>query len=709
MQDYQHSSPQTVRIYKPSDIDDVISEFLITAQVIKNTKKIEYFNIPCAFDIETSSFYEGDEKRAIMYEWTLDLNGGIIVGRTWREFLDVYETLVERLKLDEKRRLLIFVHNLGFEFQFLRKWFKWHKVFAISQRKPIYAITAEGVEFRCSYLLSGCALAQLGTLLRRYPVEKMVGDLDYKLLRHSETPLTDKEVGYCVGDVRVVEAYLRELIDKHVFVTNLPLTHTGFVRRHCRYACYGQGGQKKTWKYLEYMRLMQTLQLEPDEYRQLKRAFQGGFTHANAFMQGKTIENVSSYDFTSSYIAVMLSEKFPMSRGVKVDINSEEEFRRNLNCYCCLFDVQFIELESSELYEHPLSASRCWEVVRSTEDNGRIVQADSLWTTITEQDFLILEKFYNWKAFRVANFHRYRRGYLPTDLVRAILKLYEDKTALKGVEGREDDYLRSKEMANASYGMSVTDICRGLVTYEGDEWGELGSEIETEIAKYNRSPSRFLFYPWGVWIAAYARRNLFTGIYEFKHDYIYSDTDSLKGINADKHQSYIDGYNVQILAKLERAMKFHGIDFSKIKPKTIEGVEKPLGVWDFEGVYKRFKTLGAKRYMTESPDGDLSLTVSGVNKHLAAPYLSRKYGNAVFDHFREGLHIPAEDVKGVSVCGKNTHTYLDDEQCGVLVDYFGAAALYYEKSSIHLEPTDYSLSLSRAYMDYLAGIRSFDK
>jgi hypothetical protein len=694
--------------FDPSDIDTVIQNYLLPADVVKSGKKVEYFNIPCAFDIETTSFYNEGEKQACMYEWTLGLNGAVMIGRTWEELREVYQTITERLALHSKRRLVIYIHNAGFEFQFMRKRFEWEKVFAISERKPIYALTAEGVEFRCSYLLSGYPLATLGEQLHKYKVAKMVGDLDYSLPRHSETPLTDKELKYCINDARVVMAYIQERIEKDGDISRIPMTKTGYVRNYCRNCCMYEGSHKKNaLKFLRYRRIMNALRVSPDEYRQLKRAFQGGFTHANAYYSGKTLKNVGSYDFTSSYPAVMVSEQFPMSNAEEIKIKSQTEFDRNLMLYCCLFDVKIEGLEAITMFEHPLSHSRCWGITRSTEDNGRIVEADRLYTTLTEQDYYILKKFYHWKKFEIRTFRRYKKGYLPTDFVKAVLKLYEDKTTLKNVVGKEEDYLRSKEMVNACYGMMVTDIWREEITYKGDEWRKSVPDIETAIDKYNESVRRFLFYPWGVWVTAYARRNLFTGIYEFGTDYVYSDTDSVKALNIAKHQRYIEEYNRRITAKLERACKYHMIDPARTRPKTIEGVEKQLGVWDFEGVYTRFKTLGAKRYMTEKPDKkgvlQVSITVSGVNKFAAVPYLKDKYKDQIFDAFDDELYIPPENT------GKNTHTYIDYEQRGILKDYTGAYGEYHEYSSTHLEAADYSLSLSRAYVDYIKGVREYSK
>ena len=131
-----------------------------------------------------------------MYIWQLAINGRVVIGREWSEFLCAVNTIVERLELYKNKRIIIYVHNLAFEFQFIRKMFEWQKVFAIDNRKPIYAITKQGVEFRCSYILTNYSLAKLGEQLHKYKVSKLVGDLDYNLIRTPKTPLTEKEMQY---------------------------------------------------------------------------------------------------------------------------------------------------------------------------------------------------------------------------------------------------------------------------------------------------------------------------------------------------------------------------------------------------------------------------------------------------------------------------------------------------------------------------------
>ena len=145
---------------------------------------VSYYNIPCAFDIETTSFYDSDgEKTAIMYEWTFGINGLVIIGRTWDEFILMLHVLTNYLNTHEKMRLVCYIHNASYEMQFFRKHINWIKIFALEERIPIYMLCDLGIEFRCSYLLSGYSLAKLSDQLLKYKVKKMVGDLDYTLIR----------------------------------------------------------------------------------------------------------------------------------------------------------------------------------------------------------------------------------------------------------------------------------------------------------------------------------------------------------------------------------------------------------------------------------------------------------------------------------------------------------------------------------------------
>ena len=243
--------------------------------------------------------------------------------------------------------------------------------------------------------------------------------------------------------------------------------------------------------------------------------------------------------------------------------------------------------------------------------------------------------------------------------------------------------------------MAVTDIVREEYKYTDDWESPAVPDLDIALTKYNRNRNRFIFFPWGVWVTAYSRARLWSGIIACSKDYIYSDTDSIKIRHGERYRDYIEKYNRSVRKSLEKACSYHGIPVEMTRPKTIKGEEKELGVWDFDGHYTRFKTLGAKRYMVEHDNGEIQLTVSGVNKKVAMPYLLEKYGNDVFDAFRDGLEIPPGKA------GKLTHTYIDTPIRGTVTDYLGVSGEYAEETYIHMEDAGYNLGMAGEYLAYL--------
>ena len=677
-----------------------VNELLSSDWLVRDNKRVEYYNVPAGFDIEVSSFYQGEKKpenkRGIMYIWQFGIFNLVTTGRTWKEFEVLISMLQKILSLNENRRLVVYVHNLPYEFQFIRKHFDWDEVFILTERKPVYATTG-GIEFRCSLKLAGGkALANVAKDLQKYKVEKAVGNLDYEQIRTPLTPLTEKELLYCENDIRVILCYIQEKIEQDGDITKIPLTNTGYVRNYCRKECYSR------WK--PYRKVMESLTLEADEYSQLKRAFQGGFTHANAHYVGKVLDKVGSHDFTSSYPAVMVLEKFPMAKAEYISNGiNESELMELLLTRCCLFDIEIWGLMPKLFQEHPISRYKCPVCENAIVDNGRIVMAEHIITTITEQDFFVYTEFYTWDRIEIKNLRTYQKNYLPKNFVQSVLNLYEKKTVLKDVEGEEVNYMISKNMINAAYGMMVTDPIRDELTYSDNTFYTIPKNIAEGIDKYNTNIRRFLFYPWGVWVTAYARANLFSGIIEMGDDYIYSDTDSIKSMNTERHEDYFNSYNAQILDKIELASQYHNLDKSLFAPYTKKGKQKIIGVWDDEGVYDKFKTLGAKRYLTmkgvQSTEPKYMITLAGSNKKKTMEYLVGT--GDPFGNFTDGLSIPPENS------GRLILSYIDNETTGTVLDMFGVPYEYHELSSIHMEKSEYNLSMSEEFVRYLEGLRDF--
>lgn len=755
-----------------SQLDSFIDEISKEKISICVDGKKEYINIPCTIDIETSSTYINNSKFATMYLWGLGFNGSSIVGRTWEELLHVISQLKAGLELSSKRILIIYIQNLGYEFQWIRKRIKWEsdgsgnrKVFAMKERRPIYAVAQGGIEFKCSYFLSNYSLAYIGAeLLKKYPVQKAVGDLDYSLVRHSETPLTDTEIWYQVKDLQVVMSYIQEKIENDGNIAEIPLTNTGYVRKYCRGWCFtNDETNPSVVKKIKakYHQQMKGLSIKSEmEYDQLKAAFGGGFTHAAAKYSGTTLVDYSlneketdftknvkggifSKDEASAYPGAMVSDYFPMGAGIFIGNVTLKQLQFYLKYYCCLFTVTLYDVSPMFIYENYISLSHCSEISDDyVTNNGRVSSADYLTTTVTELDWNIITKAYDcdWEKTQIYGLRIYQRDYLPKPFILAILNLYKSKTSLKGVEGRETEYMVSKNMINAAYGMAVTAIVRSEITYDSLEWGTNPANKVEQLVDYNKNYNRFLYYPWGVWVTAHARHNLWEAIFELADDYVYSDTDSVKYINPEHHEDFFKSYNLNMKLKLLKMCNHYAIPFSMCEPETKKGEKKLIGVWENDGVYVRFKTIGAKRYIYEYPTGEINFTISGVNKHYGVPYLLHTYTgrnsdedyelfklaytpdsrlveeskdameklrglrkeglvnyNKIFDKFNEGLYFPPEAT------GKQTVTYIDKPTIATVTDYLGNRKVCMEWSSIHMEPQDYSMSRTQEYLDFLFG------
>ena len=72
-----------------------------------STKRgVNYLNIPCAFDIETTNIFHKNSKGeiitdpapfAFMYHWQFCIDDSVCFGRTWNEFMILMKTLQERI------------------------------------------------------------------------------------------------------------------------------------------------------------------------------------------------------------------------------------------------------------------------------------------------------------------------------------------------------------------------------------------------------------------------------------------------------------------------------------------------------------------------------------------------------------------------------------------------------------------------------------
>lgn len=729
--------------YFPNSILNILNDNLEPAFCKGSKDKV--MNEAISFDIEATSTYTKDGKKiAFMYAWALDIFDCTIIGREWSEFVNTINTISNFYGLNPKKRIIVYVHNLSYDLQFFRKWFEWDYIFSTHTRKPLYAITKNGIEFRCSLRLSGYKLSKVG---EQMGIEKLP-DFNYTEIRTPITKLTFREYQYIIHDVKIVSAYIRKKIADESGIINIPFTKTGYVRRLCRHKCL-----RDKYKSGYYSKMIHTMVLTFDEYLTAKSAFMGGFTHTAFNHSGHVRYNVRSFDFNSSYPTVLIAEKYPMSAGEEIKHCSKKELSERLeSSQCAIVELELENVKNKFKYESYLSQSRCSiceanETTKVIINNGRVYSAGKIVVTITNVDYQIMKKVYDFDIVRYNHFYVYKTEYLPKPFVECILELYKTKTELKGVPNVDEEYMNAKENLNSMYGMTVTDIVRKFIDYDYDEneWDDIirvrnklppkeftDAEKEKQIEKENKKKGRFMYYLWGIFCTAYARRNLWYGITECGYDYIYSDTDSIKILNAENHMDFINRYNNWISERLEMAMDFHKLPHELIRPKNKFGKEKPLGVWDNDGNYRKFKALRAKSYMyqKEKPDPidfikpnhlkltrtgskmpnvwlkkflyglrTYHMTVAGVNGNRASEYLLRGNVDNPLSLFNDFLHIPAEWT------GKLTHTYCDIPFTARIIDKDGNAFVVHEKSYVHLAPCSFDMSLGKQYRSFLLGVK----
>ena len=480
--------------------------------------KREYADVVSAFDIETSRIPDTEESIAYLWQWAFE--DDVIVGRTWEEFKDCLA--IARTAMQEKTWLVVFVHNLSYEFQFLSGVFDFgpDDVFALQPRKVAKADMCGFVEFRCSYIHSNLSL---DAFLKEMRVEHAkLHDFDYSIFRLPDTELTESEIAYAVHDVLgLVEAIRAEMRHDGDTLHTLPLTSTGYVRRDVRAALRKAG---RSYRYLM-----------PgwEDYVLLREAFRGGNAHANRLYANMILSDVKSCDRSSSYSDVICNRPFPMSPFCESLTSDEKTLRRLIDKHhrACLFRARFINIELRDpLTGCPyLAHSKCRDISQPIKDNGRILRAAALETTLTDVDWKIVERQYAWASVEICDLRYAQYGPLPQPIVDCCLDYYAKKTGLKNVKGQEVLYAKSKRKLNAIYGMMATDPVRAEWKYcpQSDrQFALTDARPEDQLLRANKSA--FLSYAWGVWVTAWARDALQTGIDIAGSQFVYCDTDCVK-------------------------------------------------------------------------------------------------------------------------------------------------------------------------------------
>ena len=692
-------------------------------KVLRRTKKSyiidqhqKIIRISCGFDIETTK----KDMHAFMYHWQFTLDKNVLTGRKWESF----EYLIEKLNTWtewQKCIIIVWVANLGHEFAFMGRRFRWKNIFAVDAHHPLKARTGR-IEFRECLTVSGAG--GLANLARNYcQTQKAEGDLDYSVLRNSLTTLTETESGYCYTDVEILSEW-----GDYIFSTysdtgrSIPLTAAGIVRSEIKKSA------EETGHIEEIRKAIRTLFPDREMYNTVMLyLYRGGYTHANAWWVEVMWDNVIGADFTSSYPAVMLHDYYPMSPFVETYLETDGKYITDsrLETMCAWFIVDFYGIERSTMHTIE-SRHKIYEYECADFDNGRLRGAKHICVLLTEIDYQIYLKYYTWDQLRIRRGFVAHRGKLPEYFLKPLRKYYTIKCVLKN-EDKDNtvEYVNAKAIVNSFYGCTVTRLKFMEWKYNQDEPFEKDGKLirtgdwysDSGKKQYEEMISKQLLSPWwGIWITAHARAHLLDTVAELDADEpvgicMYCDTDSIYMQDCRKAREVIMAYNDRM---------------EKINADTLDPIFHDLGCFDWidknkktgEPAHFLFKTLGAKRYIKHHA-GITNVTVAGLPKgalerKLAKPFAytdncyiayadpkhkTGKLGyvdlDEIFTYFSDTMILAADEAM------KTRPVYDPDYYYDEITDPEGNTEVMEEFSGVAIVDVNFTLTMDEIYKEYL--------
>lgn len=660
-----------------------------------NVTELGTYLIPTAFDIETT----GDEetKTAYMYIWQFAIYDTVIFGRTWKEFIELINKIINTLNLNKiEYKLNVLVHNLSYEFQFMRKYLeKEYKIngFFMENREPVTVDIIKDkvcIQFQDSMKLSQCGLRETA---KTYCKTQKLPDFNYDVKRNHLSKLSDRELEYCANDVIILTEYYEYLIENIIKEEGyFPITQTQIPRRQVRNRWYEwKKGKNNPNKFYVARLCPPTYAIYKDDMNYL---FRGGYTHAN--VENADIEitdNILHIDFTSSYPSVLLHDYFPVSKFVRTKFNEEY-----LNTKCCILLVRFKNIRAKTPITYDSVSKAKKKSDDCLDDNGRLLEASEYVVKITELDYKIYKEVYNWDECEILACKIADRGKLPKYLTDLIIYYYEMKAKIKRYgEPKGKDKLKyeySKRMVNALYGMMCTkENIKEIYYEEGYIIRDLEKELEDDWN--NHIKNRFLSPYWGIWCTAHARYRLFDLIIKLikmrkTEWYYYSDTDSHFCKDTKFIRNYIKEYNKNI----------------EELNKEYSDLLSDLGEFDLEHSPEKnkiygFKTLGAKRYLLKTDKG-YECTVAGLPKK----YVDEQ-GNSInlFEQKTKDMKNPFEFFTNNMIfelleSHKNANFYNDEEQT-TYINGVKETSL----SGIYIFPVGFQLRLAKNYRKLIDSIK----
>lgn len=662
-----------------------------------------FLDIGCGFDIETTKIK--DKHLSFMYIWMFSLDNIVIYGQDWPSFIKFIDLLKNIYRLGEKRKLCVLVHNLPFEFQFIKKLLPWKTnkygtaaIFALDPRKIVKA-EIDGIEFHDTLALTNVSLAKMA---KDYKLnhQKLVGDLDYSITRvggENPTELSEEELAYCFNDVLILSDFWHDFIMKYFLdhKIKIPLTSTGIIRDEL----------KRNFKKLnpklknEFQKVILRAYPNERDYKILNEwVYRGGFVHsAPGLTDSVLITGLGGVDFKSAYPAALLQSLVPWEF---IDALPEEwpkmldERITKSEAFYGYFEITGIKSKGLISYE---SSSKIVEYENARWDNGRLWAADKIRVWLTELDLQIYTHVYDIDLIECLELHKSIKKPIPEYLKDLILKYFVAKEEIGKIDKESIDYKNAKSRLNSIYGMVCTQLY--IANYEYNMKSGLIESVPTGKTYNELIEDQILLPQWGIWCTAIVRHRLIvSGFCRIGEDAIYGDTDSIKLLNFDNNKWVFDDFN----------KKIRKINANMYIASYKRELFKDLGIFDIEyNKMFKFKCLGAKRYLYSYAAKDKETckyklrtisTVAGMKKGTLEAY-AKANNISVYDAFKDGL------VLDLTMSKKLTSIYNDDGFEEIVTDLQGNTQNVKELSCVTLVEIPFKLNMMDDYLKFLAYIK----
>jgi len=387
----------------------------------------------------------------------------------------------------------------------------------------------------------------------------------------------------------------------------------------------------------QYSNFMNSDEITEESVEFWHEAMRGGLSMISNRLREKIL-NAASLDVTSQYPCVLLSKKFPY--GPDFPIPDDEKFKRELllsNYYNVGFTARM------RLKGIRMKGEGCLPFTdKSAYNNPNRITG---WGTymgdyheyegvFTFADWMVWRDMATFESVEIIEGVTYQLEYVPKRLVQFILKLYEDKTRLKGVTGEEYVYAMVKAILNSvSFGkFAQYPLYPQMVPDETGRFHKAeASELRAEHRRFN--------YRIGVMIPAYARLMMYNFIGDRWGDTIQVCTDAVYfDLPYSEIKRVADDWNKEVRSMWVEIAKRQSVNIEQFCPSTVKGVPKLLGEMEIEHDGKSLMFVARSKtyweYDWRKPDGErLILTTAGKCKKELYDEVMRQAGGSEFDAF----------------------------------------------------------------------------